>query len=258
MSGGALPTQLMPTGMATLVATTGQTFDLIAPSMTIGREAAEVQIADRLLSRQHARLEQTPSGWQIVDLDSRNGTFVNAIKLMAHQPCLLQPGDQILIGSTTLTFDPPSGQVLAPRLPNNATQIYDPSAGLPALVQSGGPWQQWPKPPQAEGRVAHIDATPHAENKSPWGRVALAGALAFVAPRLALVPMMLPGQVAVRDMRIEDRNSHRQVAVRIKGDLVGAINIGDEVAIWARSLPGGVLEMIKAYNYTTDQEVTPK
>lgn len=255
---GAQPTQLTSVSVDTLVTTKGQIFDLLTPIVIIGREAAEVQIADRLVSRQHARLEQTSTGWQIVDLNSSNGTFINGAQLVAQQPCRLQPGDQIVVGTTALTFNPIYGQARLPGLPANATQLYDPAIGLPAPIQAGVQWQQWQKPPQVEGHVVHIDATPHAENKSPWGRVALAGALAVVAPRLALVPMMLPGQVAVRNMRVEDRTSHRSVAVRIKGDLVGDINIGDVIAIWARTLPGGVLEMLKAYNYTTEQEVTPR
>jgi pSer/pThr/pTyr-binding forkhead associated (FHA) protein len=124
------------------VASNGQTYALQLPTLTIGREG-DVLLPDHMASRQHARLEQTPAGWQITDLGSSNGTFVNVQRLTPHQPRSLQPGDQIMVGGTTLTFDPLSG-------------------GTPAPVRSGAPTQHNPslgslQPPlPSAGAVAHL------------------------------------------------------------------------------------------------------
>ena len=48
----------------------------------IGRSStADLPLSDPFLSRQHARLLLTDDGLSIEDLGSRNGTFVNGVKL---------------------------------------------------------------------------------------------------------------------------------------------------------------------------------
>jgi len=47
------------------------------------------------VSSTHARLEQNGNDWQIVDLDSSNGTFLNGVKLNPNQPYVFKIGDII-------------------------------------------------------------------------------------------------------------------------------------------------------------------
>ncbi|MCL2131160.1 MAG: FHA domain-containing protein [Lentimicrobiaceae bacterium] len=47
------------------------------------------------VSGTHARLEQNGNDWQIVDLDSSNGTFLNGVKLNPNQPYVFKIGDTI-------------------------------------------------------------------------------------------------------------------------------------------------------------------
>ena len=48
------------------------------------------------VSGTNARLQKNASGaWEIVDLDSTNGTFLNGQKLAAHQPAVFKIGDTI-------------------------------------------------------------------------------------------------------------------------------------------------------------------
>jgi hypothetical protein len=243
-----------------LVLASGQAFSLSTPVALIGREACDVLIAtDGRISRQHARLEQTAAGWQIVDLNSANGTFVNELKLTGGQPCPLKPGDQIVAGDTTLVFDPPPG-LPVPVRPVAPPMPYSPPVASPQPFTPAAPqvqWCQWPTPPQVEGRVAYIDSAPHMEKKPIAGKLAAAGCLALIAPILIFLPFVTGNDIAVRDMRIEDRNTGQPVAVRIKGDMIGSINTGDMVAVWAR-LERGVLEMVQAHNYTTGQPVQVK
>lgn len=75
---------------------------------TIGRLAADgpeatVAIDDPYLSRQHAQiLLNDGHGW-LVDLDSANGSFVNARPIAG--PTALRPGDLISLGTTQLSFE---------------------------------------------------------------------------------------------------------------------------------------------------------
>jgi pSer/pThr/pTyr-binding forkhead associated (FHA) protein len=60
-----------------------------------------VRIDDSLASRTHAYLVAAPSGTQLYDNGSGNGTFVNGLRVNA---VTLRVGDVITIGNTDLTF----------------------------------------------------------------------------------------------------------------------------------------------------------
>ena len=70
-------------------------------SMVIGRAPeAELRLDDTFVSSQHARIFGRNGSWYVEDLGSTNGTFVNEQKLMG--PAMVQPGDSIRIGQTTV------------------------------------------------------------------------------------------------------------------------------------------------------------
>jgi hypothetical protein len=73
----------------------GQRWPVNRP-MVLGREATcDVVIADRQVSRFHARLTPTPEGIILEDLGSKNGTHHNGNGLSA--PVILQDGDAVQI-----------------------------------------------------------------------------------------------------------------------------------------------------------------
>ncbi|MCI0398652.1 MAG: FHA domain-containing protein [Chloroflexi bacterium] len=75
----------------------GQEFILIEFPVVVGRaSSADVAIADQRISREHARLSYVNGHYQIEDLGSSNGTFVNDVRLDTRQP--LQDGDRISLG----------------------------------------------------------------------------------------------------------------------------------------------------------------
>jgi DNA-binding NtrC family response regulator len=61
----------------------------------------EIEVADGLMSREHARLRRTPSGWLVEDQDSRNGSRVNGQPLERQA---LADGDVLALGSTLFVF----------------------------------------------------------------------------------------------------------------------------------------------------------
>jgi ABC-type multidrug transport system ATPase subunit/pSer/pThr/pTyr-binding forkhead associated (FHA) protein len=74
------------------------------PSYTIGRDPTnQVRLAHPAVSRQHARMESTPAGHVLSDLNSTNGTFVNGRKLA--KPTLVKAGDVIQIGPFRLQYE---------------------------------------------------------------------------------------------------------------------------------------------------------
>jgi EmrB/QacA subfamily drug resistance transporter len=78
----------------------GQEVDLPG-SLEIGRDprAAIPLVDDRLVSSRHARVSPQEDGVAVEDLGSRNGTFVNGIRIA--EPTVVRAGGEIVLGDTT-------------------------------------------------------------------------------------------------------------------------------------------------------------
>src|SRR5581483_6992977 len=81
----------------------GTSFEmLLGGSCTIGRNPiSDLALADPEVSKDHAVLEASGSGYRIRDLGSSNGTFVNERRIQQRS---LANGDLILVGSTRIRF----------------------------------------------------------------------------------------------------------------------------------------------------------
>jgi phosphoglycolate phosphatase len=66
----------------------------------------DIPLLDGRASRHHLRIEVRPDGVWAVDLNSKNGSFVNNSPITEHR---LEPGDQLRIGDSVLVFmtEPP-------------------------------------------------------------------------------------------------------------------------------------------------------
>lgn len=85
-----------------LVTDDGRNYPLVVGSTVVGRgEQATIRIADVGASRQHARLDNDGNRVVLNDLGSANGCLVNGRRISS---VYLNPGDEIVIGSTRLTF----------------------------------------------------------------------------------------------------------------------------------------------------------
>jgi hypothetical protein len=82
----------------------GRSVTLVRRAVVVGRgEASDLRLPETGVSRQHVRFQRGPQGWEVVDLGSTNGTFVNGRRLPAHQPLVLHQGDQIALGNAART-----------------------------------------------------------------------------------------------------------------------------------------------------------
>ncbi len=83
----------------------GQHEIILGDVTTIGRQPTNtLQIVDRLVSKEHAIISRHPKlpRYQLIDLQSRNGTFCN--DQMVDGEVALRHGDAVRIGSTTWKF----------------------------------------------------------------------------------------------------------------------------------------------------------
>jgi pSer/pThr/pTyr-binding forkhead associated (FHA) protein len=71
--------------------------------LVIGREGVAVTIEDSELSRRHAAVRQVTGGYEVEDLGSLNGTFVNGQRITA--PTQVAGGDSIKVGQTVMELE---------------------------------------------------------------------------------------------------------------------------------------------------------
>jgi pSer/pThr/pTyr-binding forkhead associated (FHA) protein len=70
-----------------------QVFTLSKSRVAIGRATtSDIVLRDWAVSRSHARIDRSERGFELVDLSSTNGTFVNNVR---QSRCMLGPGDEL-------------------------------------------------------------------------------------------------------------------------------------------------------------------
>jgi transcriptional regulator with GAF, ATPase, and Fis domain/pSer/pThr/pTyr-binding forkhead associated (FHA) protein len=81
---------------------TGTVRPLIDGHLSIGRdESNQLGLSDTAVSRRHCTIQQVGEQYEVVDLDSRNGTFVNGIPVRRK---IVEHGDTIRVGKSELVF----------------------------------------------------------------------------------------------------------------------------------------------------------
>jgi serine phosphatase RsbU (regulator of sigma subunit) len=86
--------------------TPGRVFELDRDVTIIGREPdCQITLASETVSRRHARVVRAGDGYQIEDLESRNGTQVNGRLIPKLNPAKLVDGARIQICRFTFVFD---------------------------------------------------------------------------------------------------------------------------------------------------------
>jgi len=113
----------------------GRRYKLADGEYIIGRRSdCQIFVPDMRVSRQHARLWQDGDAWQIEDLGSNNGTFVNGNKVQSATP--VRHDDEILIANNRIRVEARDATP-EPKYPEggNAVTIVDVS-GASSLIRS--------------------------------------------------------------------------------------------------------------------------
>ena len=106
--------------------------------LILGRDSSnQVEVDDPAVSRRHCSVSEVSSGvFEIADLDSHNGTFVNGTRVSRSA---LQHGDRIRIGASEFVFLTGAEGVPAPRSSSSAGQTKDIGLKTVSLDRSGLP-----------------------------------------------------------------------------------------------------------------------
>jgi alpha-2-macroglobulin-like protein len=95
--------RLAPASLVVRTAEGERAFDLRSP-ISIGRDArSSIQVLDKVVSKDHCRVEREGERYVLRDLDSLNGTFLNGERVRG--AVALAHGDAISVGSLRATFD---------------------------------------------------------------------------------------------------------------------------------------------------------
>ncbi len=193
-----------------------------------------VQVLDRIVSKEHCHLDLIDGGRFILrDLGSLNGTYVNGERVSER---ILNPGDEIMLGSTRIIFDPdkaPRGPVTAPQRPQ---ALHSPPAQPqppPTQAYSPQPYAAQPQPPPAYGPPPVVP--PPGQGTLPQGsgqvpdpklsRVTIAPGMVESHIRTKLAPLMdqsfLPERL-VHDLDVLRRDYEK---LRVSYELARAIGV---------------------------------
>ncbi len=154
----------------------GRRIDLAAP-VRIGRsEECDLVLAVQTVSRRHAELTPTASGWLLRDLGSANGVWLGQQRIHEHS---LRDGDEFRLGGTVLRFEassaPPPAAVpppppvaplptrapAAPQQPPAKPAEPQPKATVPPPEVPGpAPAPPAPAPPAGPGRPEAVEVHP--------------------------------------------------------------------------------------------------
>ena len=139
----------------------GMMIPLAGRPMTLGRRSDnDVVVDESTVSRRHALILETPAGFVLRDLSTRNGTYVNRERV-GHEETLLSHGDRIRLAGSDVTFifqhegpstvameieSPPTGVVDLRQLEDRGLPAQKPAA-QPPPVQT---------PPKKEGPATQL------------------------------------------------------------------------------------------------------
>lgn len=148
-----------------------------AGPITLGRSLdCDLWLEDPILSRRHCLIEPAleGDGWVVIDLESRNGTFVNGVRVMQRHP--LNHRDVITIGRAHLKFH--AYGYTPPRPADPGAALLMP-ARTKAAMDGRALTRQQPNRPLPTPKVASNDST---LSSSPGDTISSDRSIAFTRP----------------------------------------------------------------------------
>jgi hypothetical protein len=122
--------------------------------LVVGRENADVTVADEEVSRRHLAIRPHDDGVELEDLGSTNGTFVDGARLSA--PVVISESARVVIGETELEIEVPQ-----PEVDPGATRLRERPAPPPdATVMRPTPVTSVEAPPPAPAPVTRPEPPP--------------------------------------------------------------------------------------------------
>ncbi|MCI0586562.1 MAG: FHA domain-containing protein [Planctomycetes bacterium] len=190
--------------MARLVALSGERIGsehAVSSPCVLGRAAhCSVRIDEESVSREHARLYERDGAWHVVDLNSRNGTFLNGRRVTKGE---VRPGDELAVGRVRLRFaaDAPEEAVVEEiELEDLAATAVVPlreEAPAPRLAPAPRPGPVLPVSPPATPPPAAASPPPR---PAPSGKTLPSGVRRTAAGAILLAHEDAPGGALGEDL----------------------------------------------------------
>jgi limonene-1,2-epoxide hydrolase len=106
-------------------------------------------VNDARVSSHHAQIRPEGQGYEIVDLGSSNGTFVNEQKLVPQAPRVLSVNDHIRVGDTTFVFEAETISSIEATVYGGGNPSFPPTVVAPPPSESYGMPQIYSAPQEA-------------------------------------------------------------------------------------------------------------
>ncbi|HEY3253523.1 MAG TPA: FHA domain-containing protein, partial [Polyangiaceae bacterium] len=92
--------------MATLIEQAGTQRVVLESECIVGRSPrCSLRIENAMISAVHACVRWTPDGWQVRDLGSRNGTFLNGARITSSDGAAVRRGDKLAFGTLDVVWE---------------------------------------------------------------------------------------------------------------------------------------------------------
>ena len=126
-------------------------------------------LTDQAVSRYHLELHRTPAGVEVIDLGSRNGTWVGGVRITR---AVVPAGTQLRIGDTTLAVED-AGQTVAPPPPSDVPRSTDLVGDSEAIREVA----------RLVHRLARVDSSVLIQGETGTGKEVVARAIHEASPR---------------------------------------------------------------------------
>jgi pSer/pThr/pTyr-binding forkhead associated (FHA) protein/uncharacterized protein YkwD len=173
--------------LVTLGAPKPQSFELRERRVRIGSAPDnDIRLEEPTVSRRHALLERRWRRWRVVDLGSKNGTYINGRLVDASKPVRLKRRDELRLGNARFALsaagEDAEGAAVAARSAKSSRRRFSwPAAAIAALVVFAGAFGlseyllNFSRLEQAAGVAQPSSATPVAKPAMASGRELPAG-----------------------------------------------------------------------------------
>lgn len=132
--------------------------------LVIGRSPdCDLCLVDQAMSRRHCRIEPHENRWRLIDLESRNGTYINGQRIHDQY---LNDGDKIRVGDCTLIFSLSAPTGTRPATPRDALLLARVDNELSSSTISGARILPTPRP-RKTGNPAGPSSSPSTGESTP-------------------------------------------------------------------------------------------